>query len=86
MNARGCLRGSLPGFELSDITGKRGRCPPVGGGGNGELGTAAETVAANFYGMPTKVVTLWASSVTVTRDCATVTAAPWPRLLLDDVS
>ena len=39
-----------------------------------------------FYGVPTNVVTLWALSVTVTRDCETVTAEPWPRLWLAEVS
>ena len=39
-----------------------------------------------FYGVPTKVVTLCAERVTVTRDCETLTAEPWPRFLLADVS
>jgi hypothetical protein len=51
---------------------------------------AAETFRPNrggdFYGIPTNVVTLCALSVTLTRDCETLTAEPWPRLLLADVS
>jgi hypothetical protein len=39
-----------------------------------------------LYGIPAKVVTLCALSVTVTRDCETVTAEPFPRLWLADVS
>jgi hypothetical protein len=43
-------------------------------------------IVGDCYGVPTNVVTLCELSVTVTRDCATPMAEPWPRLLLADVS
>jgi len=53
---------------------------------NPTLQVEVHTQSVHTYGVPTNVVTLCEVSVTVTRDCETLTAEPWPRLLLADVS
>lgn len=52
----------------------------------GQMRGQGGRVAVGRCGIPTKVVTLWAASVTVTRDCETLTADPCPKFLLADVS